>query len=94
MPLADRLKRTHQSMNAAALLSSVTKYTAEVTDPETVPEAVANAFRIATAEPRGAAALVLANDVMAAATDASDHRRGARRPAGRRRRARSARPPP
>ena len=71
MPLQDRLKRTHQSMNAAALLSSVTKYTAEVTDPGTVPEAVANAFRIASAEPRGAAALVLADDVMAASTEAA-----------------------
>jgi acetolactate synthase-1/2/3 large subunit len=70
VPLADRLKRTHQSMNAAGLLSAVTKYTAEVTDPGTVPEAVANAFRAATAEPRGAAALVLADDVMAAPTAA------------------------
>jgi thiamine pyrophosphate-dependent acetolactate synthase large subunit-like protein len=70
VPLADRLKHTHQSMNAAALLSAVTKYTAEITDPGTVPEAVANAFRVATAEPRGPAALVLADDVMAAPTDA------------------------
>ena len=71
VPLQDRLKRTHQSMNAAALLSSVTKCTAEVTDPGTVPEAVANAFRVASAEPRGAAALVLADDVMAASTGAA-----------------------
>jgi acetolactate synthase I/II/III large subunit len=71
VPLTDRLKRTHQSMNAAALLSAVTKYTAEVTDPETAPEAVANAFRIAATHPQGAAALVLANDVMAAETIAS-----------------------
>jgi len=35
VPLQDRPKRTHQSMNAAALLAVVTKYTAEVTDPET-----------------------------------------------------------
>jgi acetolactate synthase I/II/III large subunit len=70
VPLADRLKHTHQSMNAATLLSAVTKYTAEVTDPGTVPEAVANAFRAAMAEPRGVAALVLADDVMAALTDA------------------------
>src|SRR3954451_18435390 len=41
--LADRLKRTHQSMDAAGLLSAVTKFTAEVTDPGSVPEAVANA---------------------------------------------------
>ncbi len=71
VPLTDRLKHTHQSMNAAALLSAVTKYTAEITDPETVPEAVANAFRAASTQPQGAAALVLANDVMAAQTVAS-----------------------
>ncbi|HEX3957677.1 MAG TPA: acetolactate synthase AlsS [Trebonia sp.] len=79
VPLSDRLKRTHQSMNAATLLSAVTKYTAEVTDPGTVPEAVANAFRAAMAEPRGAVALVLADDVMAALTDA---RTTVARPAG------------
>jgi acetolactate synthase I/II/III large subunit len=71
VPLQDRLKRTHQSMDATAMLSSVTKYTAEVTDPETVPEAVANAFRAATTHPQGSAALILADDVMAAPTGAS-----------------------
>lgn len=71
VPLTDRLKRTHQSMNAAGLLSAITKFTAEVTDPETVPEAVANAFRAARTEPRGAVALVLADDVMATPTAAS-----------------------
>ena len=69
--LADRLKRTHQSMDAAGLLSAVTKFTAEVTDPGSLPEAVANAFRAAVTEPRGAAALILANDVMAAPSVAS-----------------------
>jgi acetolactate synthase-1/2/3 large subunit len=71
VPLADRLKRTHQSMNAAALLEPVTRFTAEITDPETVPEAVANAFRAAVTQPRGAAALILADDVMATPTTAS-----------------------
>jgi acetolactate synthase-1/2/3 large subunit len=70
VPLQDRLKRTHQSMDAAGLLSAVTKYTAEITDPRTAPEALANAFRIAMTEPRGATALVLPNDVMGAPTDA------------------------
>jgi acetolactate synthase I/II/III large subunit len=70
VPLTDRLKHTHQSMNAASLLASVTKSTAEVTAPETVPEAMANAFRAAVTQPRGAAALVLADDVMAASTTA------------------------
>ena len=55
----DRLKRTHQSMDAAALLKTVTKYTAEVSDPDNVAEAIVAAFRAAVSEPRGAAAVVL-----------------------------------
>jgi acetolactate synthase I/II/III large subunit len=58
-------------MAAAGMLSAVTKYTAEITDPGTVPEAMANAFRAALAEPRGAVTLVLADDIMAAPTQAA-----------------------
>ncbi|WP_433286852.1 acetolactate synthase AlsS [Pseudonocardia sp. CA-142604] len=68
---ADRLKRTHQSMNAAALLGSVTKFTGEIDDPDNVPEALANAFRAARTAPRGAAAVVLPADVMGAPTAAA-----------------------
>jgi acetolactate synthase I/II/III large subunit len=65
---ADQLKRTHQSMDAVAALRSFTKFTGEVTDPDNVPEAVANAIRAATTIPRGAAAVVLPADVSSAAT--------------------------
>jgi len=68
---ADRLKRTHQSMDAVAALKPFTKYTGEVNDPDNVPEAVANAIRTALAPPRGAAAVVLPADVSAAATSAA-----------------------
>jgi acetolactate synthase I/II/III large subunit len=61
---SDRPKRTHQSMNAADLLEPVTKFTGEVAHPDNVPEAVANAFRAAATEPRGAAAVILPADVM------------------------------
>jgi acetolactate synthase-1/2/3 large subunit len=71
VPRADRLKRTHQSMDAACHLRTVTKFTGEVNDPDNVPEAVANAFRAATTRPCGAAALVLPADVLAAPTEAS-----------------------
>jgi acetolactate synthase I/II/III large subunit len=64
----DRLKRTHQSMDAAALLRTVTKYTGEVNDPDNVAEAVVGAFRAAVRQPRGAAAVVLPADVLAATT--------------------------
>jgi acetolactate synthase-1/2/3 large subunit len=68
---ADRLKRTHQSMDAVAALKPFTKHTGEVNDPENVPEAIANAIRAAVAPPRGAAAVVLPADVSAATTSAA-----------------------
>ncbi|QNI06094.1 acetolactate synthase AlsS [Mycobacterium kubicae] len=68
---ADRLKRTHQSMEAVAALKPFTKFTGEVTDPDNVPEAVANAIRAATTVPRGAAAVVLPADVSSAPTTAA-----------------------
>jgi acetolactate synthase I/II/III large subunit len=68
---ADRLKRTHQSMDAAALMKTVTKFTGEINDPDNAPEAVANAFRAATTAPQGAAAVILPQDVLAAPTSAS-----------------------
>jgi acetolactate synthase I/II/III large subunit len=68
---ADRLKRTHQSMDAVAALKPFTKYTGEVNDPDNVPEAVANAIRAAVAAPRGAAAVVLPADVLTTATSAA-----------------------
>jgi acetolactate synthase I/II/III large subunit len=68
---ADRLKRTHQSMDAVAALKPFTKHTGEVNDPDNVPEAIANAIRAAVAAPRGAAAVVLPADVLAATTSAA-----------------------
>jgi acetolactate synthase-1/2/3 large subunit len=68
---ADQLKRTHQSMDAVAALKPFTKFTGAVTDPDNVPEAVANAIRAATTVPRGAAAVVLPVDVSSAATAAA-----------------------
>lgn len=64
----DRLKRTHQTMNAAALLRTVTKFTGEINDPDNAAEATVGAFRAAVSEPRGATAVVLPADVLAAPT--------------------------
>src|SRR5258707_13981039 len=58
----DRLKRTHQSMDAAATMKTVTKFTGGINDPGDAPEAVANAFRAATTAPQGAAAVILPQD--------------------------------
>ena len=68
---ADRLKRTHQSMDAVAALKPFTKHTGEVNDPDNVPEAVANAIRAALTPPRGATAVVIPADVSAAATSSA-----------------------
>lgn len=42
---ADRLKRTHQSLDNAALFQPITKYSVEVQETGNIPEAVTNAFR-------------------------------------------------
>ncbi|MCD7101801.1 acetolactate synthase AlsS [Pseudoclavibacter sp. 13-3] len=65
VPRGDRLKRTHQSMDAVGLLSTVSKFAGEVDAADNVPEAIVNAFRQAEVMPRGAASLVLPSDVMA-----------------------------
>ncbi|MHA7652442.1 acetolactate synthase AlsS [Mycobacterium sp. ML4] len=66
----DRLKRTHQSMDAAAMLRTVTKFTGEIDHPDNAAEATVAAFRAARTEPCGAAAVVLPADVLAAPTTA------------------------
>ncbi len=68
VPRADRLKRTHQTMDSVGLLSAVTKSAGEVSVADNVPEAIANAFRQATQEPKGAAAVVLPYDVLVDST--------------------------
>ena len=60
----DRLKRTHQSMDAVGMLATVTKSAGEVSVADNVPEAIAGAFRRAMEEPKGAAAVVLPQDVL------------------------------
>ena len=52
------------------MLKTVTKFTGEVNDPDNVAEAIVGAFRAALTEPRGAAAVVLPADVLAAPTTA------------------------
>ncbi|GGH66140.1 acetolactate synthase AlsS [Rothia aerolata] len=66
--LPDRLKRTHQSMDAVNFLAPVTKSSVESTSAADVTEAVANAFRISQTEPRGAAAVMLPASVTRAET--------------------------
>ncbi|OIN67092.1 acetolactate synthase large subunit [Exiguobacterium sp. KRL4] len=56
VPRADRLKRTHQSMDNQALFTPITNFSAEVQDADNIPEVLSNAFR--TAETTSGAAFV------------------------------------
>lgn len=67
---SDLLKLTHQSMDNAALFKPITKYSAEIQDPETISEIMANAFRLATASKQGASFISIPQDVVDA--DVSD----------------------
>ncbi|MGU9967460.1 acetolactate synthase AlsS [Bacillus sp. N1(2025)] len=61
---ADRLKRTHQSLDNAALFQPITKYSVEVQETGNIPEAVTNAFRTASAGQAGAAFVSFPQDVV------------------------------
>lgn len=53
VPLADRLKKIHQSMDSVNLMRAVTKYSAEVDSSESVSEVMAAAFRSAESDRPG-----------------------------------------
>ncbi|WP_273450475.1 acetolactate synthase AlsS [Streptococcus ferus] len=59
----DLLKRAHQSMDNVAMLKPITKYAAEVHDPDTLSENIANAYRIAKSGKPGASFLSIPQDV-------------------------------
>ncbi|MHC5326754.1 acetolactate synthase AlsS, partial [Listeria kieliensis] len=60
----DRLKRTHQSMDNAALFKSITKYSEEVVDAKNIPEALSNVFRAAEEPRQGGAFISLPQDIV------------------------------
>lgn len=59
----DLLKRAHQSMNNVAMLEPITKYSAEVHDPNTLSETVVNAYRLAKSSKPGASFISIPQDV-------------------------------
>ncbi|WP_165004607.1 MULTISPECIES: acetolactate synthase AlsS [unclassified Enterococcus] len=61
---SDLLKLTHQSMDNAALFQPITKYSAEVQDPETISEVIANAYRMAKSSKKGASFISIPQDVV------------------------------
>ncbi len=63
VPLDERVKSTHQSLDAIALLRPVTKYCSEVTTTEQLGELLGEALRAAESGRPGAAFLSLPRDV-------------------------------
>jgi acetolactate synthase-1/2/3 large subunit len=64
VPVADRLKQIHQSMDTISLFRPITKFSAEIDSPTAVAEVVANAFRAAESGRPGAAFISAPKDVM------------------------------
>jgi acetolactate synthase-1/2/3 large subunit len=64
VPVADRLKQLHQSMDTVALFRPVTKFSAEIDSASSVSEVVANAFRAAESGRPGAAFISAPKDIM------------------------------
>ena len=61
---SDLLKLTHQSMDNAALFQPITKYSAEIQDPETISEVIVNAYRMAKSSKKGASFISIPQDVV------------------------------
>jgi len=64
VPLSQRLKRTHQSMDNVGILSPVCKYAVEIDSPLAIGEVLGNAFRNAEEGRPGAAFVSIPMDVM------------------------------
>ncbi|MCE4956684.1 acetolactate synthase AlsS [Macrococcoides caseolyticum] len=62
----DSLKRTHQSLDNAGLMSHVSKYSVEVQSANSISEAVTNAFRASVEGRKGAAFVSIPQDVISA----------------------------
>jgi acetolactate synthase I/II/III large subunit len=64
VPVADRLKQLHQSMDTVNLFRPVTKFSAEIDSASSISEVVANAFRAAESGRPGAAFVSVPKDIM------------------------------
>lgn len=64
VPLASRLKRTHQNLDSVSFFDPITKFSVEVDDASAIAEVVANAFRAAEGRRPGASFVSLPMDLM------------------------------
>lgn len=63
VPVDERLKKTHQSLDATSLMKAATKLSAEIVSPDQIGEVLGNAIRIAESGRPGAVFLSLPKDV-------------------------------
>ncbi len=63
VPVDERLKKTHQSLDATSLMRAATKFSAEIVTPDEVGEVVGNAIRAAESGRPGAVFVSLPKDV-------------------------------
>jgi acetolactate synthase I/II/III large subunit len=70
VPSYQQMKQLHQSMDTVSLFRPITKFSAEIDAPGSVPEVVANAFRAAESGRPGAAFISAPADLMSAETEA------------------------
>jgi len=66
VPVAERLKSVHQTMDSVSICKPITKYAAEVDSPASTAEVLAAAFRVAESGRPGSAFVSLPMDVMIA----------------------------
>jgi acetolactate synthase I/II/III large subunit len=64
VPVADRLKSVHQTMDSVSVCRPVTKYSAEISSPAATAEVLSAAFRAAESDRPGAAFVSLPADIM------------------------------
>ncbi|SOE90577.1 acetolactate synthase, large subunit [Burkholderia sp. YR290] len=64
VPLDDRLKQVHQTMDSLSLFKPITKFSAEVVTSSTISEVLSNAFRAAECPRPGAAFVSLPMDIV------------------------------
>jgi acetolactate synthase-1/2/3 large subunit len=71
VPRGKRCKQSHMNLDATSLFAPITKWSIEVEEPNSIPEIVVNAFRIAAKSRRGAVHISMPVDVSKSAVTAA-----------------------
>jgi len=70
VPRTMRFKSYHQNLDTVGLFAPITKWSVGIDEPETIPEILANAFRVAARPRPGAVHVSVPSDVSRAAVEA------------------------